>query len=177
MTALTNEEQLFAESVIGAVQEQTGIDYRDLLYGRRKAADERRAIGIILREQGWSYPKIGAALDKDHASIYNMLNRACDTAIRESEILAESIVPGSRPVEVKKPSVLWQNDALCKGTPIEWFFEKKHKNKALAMCSKCPVKVECLNHRLITVKDKNEDSGIWGMTTAWERHKLRLASR
>jgi predicted restriction endonuclease len=74
-------------------------------------------------------------------------------------------------------SLDWQDQAICKGSPIEWFFDSKYRKRALAMCSKCPVQTECLNYRLVTVTDKNEDSGIWGMTTAWQRHKMRLASK
>ena len=66
--------------------------------------------------------------------------------------------------------------ALCRddGVNPDSFFPppRRHNNDArLAkkICSKCPVKLECLDHALTN----NEEHGIWGGLGPEERKKLR----
>lgn len=35
----------------------------------------RRLIARYLREHGWSYPKIGEFIDRDHSTVMNLVNR------------------------------------------------------------------------------------------------------
>ena len=42
--------------------------------------DARREVALRLREQGWSYPRIGRALRRDHSTIYVLVNGKARTA-------------------------------------------------------------------------------------------------
>lgn len=66
----------------------------------------------------------------------------------------------------------WAADALCHGA-TEVFFPPVGGtgNRAKAICARCPVREECLEHALT----KPEPFGIWGGTSENERRRMRRA--
>ena len=66
----------------------------------------------------------------------------------------------------------WQVDALCAQVDPEIFHPGPGEDQrpALAICSRCPVTTQCLNHALAT--EGGARYGIWGGTTPNERHQL-----
>lgn len=74
----------------------------------------------------------------------------------------------------------WRKQAACKGGDTnDWFPEQTGANnpstqQALAICGRCPVVAQCLQHAI----DEPELHGVWGGTTEQERRGMRrLASR
>lgn len=63
----------------------------------------------------------------------------------------------------------WRDLAACKGTDAELFFDKKHKQKALAFCRSCQVNNCCLDYAL----NFEREWGIWGGFTATQRTRYR----
>lgn len=71
----------------------------------------------------------------------------------------------------------WRNKAACAGYPTHWWFPDKGHGKDLgiaarAVCQRCPVIDDCLNHALSRVEE-----GIWANTNTKERSKLRNTGR
>lgn len=56
---------------------------------------------------------------------------------------------------------VWQDDARCKGMPTKWFYpdpgEKVKIARARAICTQCPVSVECQRSM-----QQNGEQGMWG---------------
>lgn len=71
------------------------------------------------------------------------------------------------PILDEKP---WAAFAACKDHPGMIFFpqNKQEEASALAICSACPVREECLEHAIAM----NERFGVWGGATEKERRKL-----
>ncbi len=74
----------------------------------------------------------------------------------------------------------WMARAACAGMHPETFHPHGGRgrpldldviNAALAICARCPVRTECLEHAIT----HREDHGIWGGMTA--RQRLRIARR
>ena len=67
----------------------------------------------------------------------------------------------------------WYDLAACKGANPDMFFPDRGDNEtviaAKAVCARCPVRAECLNHAL----EHNELRGIWGGTTGRDRRRIR----
>ena len=68
----------------------------------------------------------------------------------------------------------WRDRAACAGYPNTLFFPAPEASnhaleRALAICSVCPVAGLCLEYALET----NQRAGIWGGTTEDERKSLR----
>jgi len=70
----------------------------------------------------------------------------------------------------------WLDQAACLGEDPELFFPPstagphlEQINAAKAVCSRCPVRDECLEWSLAT----RQDEGIWGGMTGEERRALR----
>ncbi len=63
----------------------------------------------------------------------------------------------------------WQELGLCAQTDPEAFFPEKGGSVAAAkqICSRCEVRIECLNYAL----DRGEVFGVWGGMTLRERNK------
>lgn len=64
----------------------------------------------------------------------------------------------------------WQDRALCRGLPTEWWYPDKgnftaDNHEAIRICQRCPVKGECLAY----ANERQEEHGIWGGTTATKR--------
>jgi len=81
---------------------------------------------------------------------------------------------------VMQPSVMpelvlerpaWMADAACRGEPIQTFFPAKGKPvaRAYALCSTCPVRVECRDYAV----NDDELAGFWGGTSSAARAQLR----
>lgn len=74
--------------------------------------------------------------------------------------------------------VSFMRDGACRtaGVPTDHFFaelgrtasERIAAREAQAVCMGCSVQVECLEYAIATSQD-----GIWGGTTAAERHRIR----
>lgn len=66
----------------------------------------------------------------------------------------------------------WRNHALCVHYPSFLFFIESSEahSKAKAICDRCPVKTECLEHAI----QAPEDYGIWGGMTLAERRRERV---
>jgi len=71
----------------------------------------------------------------------------------------------------------WQMDAACRGTDSEVFFsacgeparDRSHRVRAAkALCTRCPVTAQCLDHALRT----KEPYGVWGGRSEGERAKI-----
>ncbi len=75
----------------------------------------------------------------------------------------------------------WQHRGACRGGDPETFFSpeaergprrRAREAAAKALCDRCPVVTECLQHAL----DVREPYGVWGGLNATERlHLLRAA--
>jgi hypothetical protein len=174
MKGLNEDDKKLADSVVATVLDYTNLSYDDFVYRRslRTAVSARRVVSLILRDYGWSYPKIGEAIQKDHASVYNLVNRASDNVVAEAHNLKDRILHGHKPVYNPPPDHSWRDNAACKDTPTEVFFNVKYKNEALALCQKCPVQSQCLTYRFETLNAPDEDAGIWGGTTRAERSRM-----
>jgi WhiB family transcriptional regulator, redox-sensing transcriptional regulator len=67
--------------------------------------------------------------------------------------------------------VEWQAKARCSEVDPEIFFPERggSSKAARAVCSKCEVRMQCLEYAL----NNKEQFGIWGGTSERERRKLR----
>jgi WhiB family redox-sensing transcriptional regulator len=68
----------------------------------------------------------------------------------------------------------WRDEARCAETNPDAFFPVKggSAREAIAICSDCPVAVQCLQFAV----DTEQLTGVWGGLTAWERRKIRVAA-
>ncbi len=73
----------------------------------------------------------------------------------------------SAPILEERP---WAVFAACRNADAEAFFgtSREAEEAALALCSICTVREECLDHALET----RERFGIWGGTTEKQRKRL-----
>ncbi len=69
---------------------------------------------------------------------------------------------------------MWRDRAACTGAPTELFFPGRGENatRAKAICSTCPVKVECLADAARDWDDWGHLGGIRGGTTPKERRTM-----
>jgi WhiB family redox-sensing transcriptional regulator len=69
----------------------------------------------------------------------------------------------------------WYQQARCNRYDPEIFFDtrKRSERRAKAICSKCPVQLECLSFAV----QSGTEFGIWGGLNADERRMLALRSR
>ena len=74
---------------------------------------------------------------------------------------------------LQKP--VWMQSAACKGMSTDTFISSHTRPlyAAKAVCSKCPVRVECLGYAI------EDDScvGVWGGTSTVERRSMRHGIR
>jgi WhiB family redox-sensing transcriptional regulator len=85
-------------------------------------------------------------------------------------------------LKIQKASEVWQLKAACRGPQAAAFFPPSHferkeernerEARAKAICSGCPVRVDCLEYALRI----REPHGIWGGLNEMER-KSRLSRR
>ena len=70
----------------------------------------------------------------------------------------------------------WHAHAACRDKPTSWWYAelKERQNptpearRALSVCFRCPVRIECLTHALTYP----ERYGIWSATTEHQRRRL-----
>lgn len=83
-----------------------------------------------------------------------------------------------RQADRSQPQWGWQDAAACRGEDIELFFgpdgerqpeREVRERKAKAICSRCPVRGECLEYAL----SKPERYGVWGGLNEDERASER----
>ena len=81
-----------------------------------------------------------------------------------------SITGGMIPVPItdERP---WAVFAACRDATAEWFFpqDEASRRRRLAVCARCPVRVECLDYAL----EAREVFGVWGGMTERRRRALR----
>lgn len=72
----------------------------------------------------------------------------------------------------------WMVQAACKDMGNEIFYPEKggRSGEAKRVCNGCPVRVECLDFAM-QWGSVPYDQGIWGGTTADERHLIRKRRR
>lgn len=65
----------------------------------------------------------------------------------------------------------WTERALCAETDPEAFFPEKggSTREARAVCARCPVTAECLEHAIA----RDERFGVWGGASERERRRMR----
>jgi WhiB family redox-sensing transcriptional regulator len=71
------------------------------------------------------------------------------------------------------PTQGWQSRAACAGASTTTFFPERGEptRHAKAVCTSCPVRVDCLTAAL----DEGEHYGIFGGTSERERRTMRMA--
>ena len=76
-------------------------------------------------------------------------------------------------IRIVQPRPGWFDDAACKGQdPSMWHPDgtdnQRQAAKAIAICRRCPVQRDCLEHAL----QHDEWLGVWGGTQPSERHRI-----
>ena len=98
--------------------------------------------------------------------------------------VGEEAVYGIGHNQVPHPRVFPPEGGACKGKPTHWWFpeffrtQKAHEKRSVLnvadhakrICSKCPIRAECLDYSL-----KHEPWGIWGGFDEWERVRIAIA--
>jgi len=100
-------------------------------------------------------------------------------AFPQSESARLEVAPGS-PASYDDPNT-WRNDALCRGVETDLFFPAgelgeepvRQAEAAKEVCSRCPVREDCLDYALAT----DQPFGVWGGTTEGERRAIRRRRR
>jgi|SRR6185503_15307936 len=64
----------------------------------------------------------------------------------------------------------WEHRALCRRVNPEVFEDPAHEETALAICQRCPVRIQCLEYALNLTP---APEGVWGQTTFEERQKIK----
>ena len=69
---------------------------------------------------------------------------------------------------------LWRANALCKGLPLDLFFEPENEAEAVKVCERCEVRHSCLVEAVIlSKKTPYTTEGVWGGLNENQRTKLR----
>ena len=72
-------DQARADSIIAQVAEQYDLTPETIVGHRRSPArviEARRQVAVRLRQEGWSLPQIGAAVNRDHTTVLDQLRKA-----------------------------------------------------------------------------------------------------
>lgn len=79
-------------------------------------------------------------------------------------------------LDLMDASLQWSTDARCRGLDAGRFFAKaaKDANEAVKVCTRCPVRSECLDYAI----DNELEFGVWGGLTERQRRAYvkRLAA-
>lgn len=70
----------------------------------------------------------------------------------------------------------WKDDAACRDEDQDLFFPESEiyiDPTTLAICAACPVREPCLEYALVN----NEEYGIWGGTSPYQRRRIRRMRR
>ncbi|WP_037923116.1 WhiB family transcriptional regulator [Streptomyces violaceorubidus] len=62
----------------------------------------------------------------------------------------------------------WVTQGRCREQPEQMFVEGAEQNRVKAVCTGCPVRLECLAYAL----DHRVEYGVWGAMTERERRAL-----
>jgi WhiB family redox-sensing transcriptional regulator len=81
--------------------------------------------------------------------------------------------PYTPAIRIVQPRPGWFDEAACKGEdPTLWHPDgtdnQRAAAKAIAICKRCPVRQDCLEHALAN----DEWLGVWGGTQPSERHRI-----
>ena len=69
---------------------------------------------------------------------------------------------------------VWRAKALCKGLPLDIFFEPENEAQAVEICQQCEVRHSCLVEAVIlSKKTPYPTEGVWGGLNQSQRSKLR----
>jgi WhiB family redox-sensing transcriptional regulator len=149
---------------------QVGQAVHDYRSGR-SAADIAAELGVTEAAIQYHLRKRGVPPRKAPAPRTGQVSAASVT--RAVRSLAEAPAPGAVLAALVRPSAAWQEEALCSQTDPESFFPDKggSTKAAKAVCARCPVRAECLEHALA----HEERFGVWGGLS--ERERYRLAAR
>lgn len=76
-------------------------------------------------------------------------------------------------IRIVQPRPNWFDRAACKGEdPTLWHPDgtdnQRAAAQAIAICKRCPVRIDCLEHALAN----DEWLGVWGGTQPSERHRI-----
>jgi WhiB family transcriptional regulator, redox-sensing transcriptional regulator len=80
----------------------------------------------------------------------------------------------TNPINRVRPE--WMSRGVCvtEKIPSEVFYRAYETSYAISLCSRCPVKTECLEFVLVAVPS-SQDFGIWGATSERRRRRIRTA--
>ena len=91
------------------------------------------------------------------------------------EALVDTPIPVAVPSGIPPDGPLlddWYLAGACRGLESSIFYpdhaEAAEEARALAVCSGCEVRSECLDHALV----RRESTGIWGGTTERDRRRI-----
>lgn len=77
---------------------------------------------------------------------------------------------------LKRPT--WRSRALCRGLPLDLFFEPENEAEAVQICERCSVRNTCLAEAVILSKSTPYvTEGVWGGLNEYQRSKLRGKSQ
>lgn len=104
----------------------------------------------------------------DHDSTI-LINPAADTM---------AVVVEDYPHHVNLPFLMfpdedmsWRDHSICAGSTVNFFTNKKSVvAEQKALCSRCPVRVQCLDFAV-----RNDQEGTWGGMTEGERKEMARA--
>jgi WhiB family redox-sensing transcriptional regulator len=83
----------------------------------------------------------------------------------------DEVARATKPSDRVKVADGWRCQAACRGMdPAIWYPspDVDEKSWAIAICAKCPVRRQCLDHAL----QRREPLGIWGGKTAGQRRGI-----
>lgn len=70
----------------------------------------------------------------------------------------------------RNPDRSWEDDAACRGLDPDVFHDDRSEMRAKAICSECPVRLECLEREL--AQDPIDQHGVFGGLNRFERQTL-----
>ncbi len=76
---------------------------------------------------------------------------------------------------VERGDVWWGVLAACAGDDPELFFPEPGQRPTAAkrICAACPVRAQCRQFALAAAPSRDDDAGVFGGTSEWERRQLR----
>ena len=76
-------------------------------------------------------------------------------------------------ITMQRDETDWQTMAECRGVSRDLFFPDYDwavDPAIIAICNRCPVREDCLKFAL----DHDEEFGIWGGLTEWQRRQITM---
>lgn len=87
------QRSFFLSDLVQSVADDFGISYGELIGDMRHKTfvDARSVVGAVLKERGWSYPRMARAIGRrDHSTAMNWLTRL-EHRKRDSRLVSESL--------------------------------------------------------------------------------------